>query len=309
MSKKNVIFFMVILAGIALLIFFLYLVLFKPNRQDKLADQKELKIEQIIIGEVVAVGERQITIKTEGDILSLPGERQEFDLFKVQINKEADILRYTDAIKSREQFAREQEEFNKKVKEFQGQGASITGIEAPNWNILKKVNFNNIAKGDIVRAFVYKIDDSYIAKKVIVELNKKLQAKSNLQSQQDKILKIFGTISAWQSDRLKLQIYKPTGLAAATEFKEIVINSQTDIIKKIKKTEEQFQREQLEFNNQVKQLKSSGVGINDLIAPSWFIIEEIDVNNLAIRQDITADVIENNGQLIARQIEIISQEE
>ncbi len=185
----------------------------------------------------------------------------------------------------------------------------ITGIEAPNWNILKKVNFNNIAKGDIVRAFVYKIDDSYIAKKVIVELNKKLQTKSNLQSQQDKILKIFGTISAWQSDRLKLQIYKPTGLAAATEFKEIVINSQTDIIKKIKKTEEQFQREQLEFNNQVKQLKSSGVGINDLIAPSWFIIEEIDVNNLAIRQDITADVIENNGQLIARQIEIISQEE
>ena len=129
MSKKNVIFFMVILAGIALLIFFLYLVLFKPNRQDKLADQKELKIEQIIIGEVVAVGERQITIKTEGDILFLPGERQEFDLFKVQINKEADILRYTDAIKAENNLPENKRNLIKKLRNFRVKEWVLPGLK------------------------------------------------------------------------------------------------------------------------------------------------------------------------------------
>ncbi|MCK4539946.1 hypothetical protein KAU09_02205 [Candidatus Parcubacteria bacterium] len=290
-KRISIAFFIVlILAGI-----YFYFFYNKPNNEKLNNPERINKEQQILTGELSVVNSESITIKNIKDIILGSTEKNNFVLYKININKDTEVKRYLGDVKTREQFLKEQAEYEKIINGYKKNGKSTFGIEAPNWHVSENIKISDLRVGDALKAMVYKNKDEYIAQKIILEFKNK-EIDSSLDKQINNKIQYDGVIKEINVKKniLKIDVYG--------ELKEIILNKQTKFYLKTKKSNEQFQKEQEDFNKKIAGNKDLG----SVVAPSWFFSDLVTIDNLRSGQQAIVYAEFINDILFAKKIEIIN---
>ena len=226
---------------------------------------------KIVEGEIKKLSTQQITILPINQQILSTVKTQEQKTF--EINKKTKYFIATDQIKSQKEFELEQANFNNKIELLQAQQKSTTGLAAPSWFKLKTVKLSDLQIGQLVSLYLNfqdKNKNSQIIKKIVIE--KKIFSRPIM----GKILsELQGQIKQLQENQIVLLTAATVtnqATSSLTTEKEVIIklDNQTKVFKNKRKSQKQFEREQEEFNQKIKQLLATNKAIDNLAAPSWF---------------------------------------
>lgn len=311
MNKKiKIIIFILIIITVGIFIYFLWPTLFELKEEAEVGPGQEILELMLTLGEVEDVISNEVRIRIEKfDDIPLPDKEKKYDYMTFLLNEKTKFYQYTDTIKSQEEFNKEQEEFNKKIKEFKTLGRETTGIEAPSWYILKEIIKDDLIKGQVVRIYSYQQNQDSVVNKIVVKRTATFQKSLDISSQAENTIELFGRIKEINDKFLTLDEYNPnpTSQSIFIGTRDIAVNNLTKIIKKVKKTDQQFQKEQNEFNAKVSQLKKEGKDVINISAPDWFIEQEIEFSDLEVGVDAMIEAMKTvDEEIIAQKIELVT---
>ncbi|OGF26737.1 hypothetical protein A2303_06370 [Candidatus Falkowbacteria bacterium RIFOXYB2_FULL_47_14] len=243
-------------------------------------------------------------LKETGD-MPLPDKEREFELLKIAVGKDAEIVKQTDAVKPKEQFIAEQDKFKVEFAAMTKEGKSTAWLEAPDWQVSEKIALNSLKNGDKLRVYAYRDkDNTYYARKMIVMRAENTVEESGGGQAPGARVELSGVIEEVLSGLIRIKETGPTGPTG--ESLKIVITGETRIIKKTVKTAAQFKKEQAEFSAKIAAGEARGEEVLDLEAPNWYVTAEAGVNNLSVGQEVNIYGVNDsnkNDQILAEKIE------
>jgi hypothetical protein len=252
-----------------------------------------------ISGYVEEINNNRIKLKIDNRS-PLDDKRENF-IYKIySISKDCDFFRYADILKNEEVFQSEQNEFNAMLGSFEREHKSTAGLEAPVRNVIEKITFKEIKKGEEIKINYYNKNQDQIAKKIVVLLENKTDPNLFIYKKGD--TELFGRLIKINNNAIELALSRINFIFSTSTlgFKNIQINSDTEIIKKVKKSDSQFKKEQDDF---IKNFESD----KNNIAPSRYDDKRGGVKDLQAGQIITVYTSEykEDSEVTAKRIEYI----
>jgi len=213
----------------------------------------------------------------------------------IKVDQKTVFKKYTNQIKSQEEFLQEQSAFEERVKKINEEGADAATLEAPSWNVQITISLNELSLGDIVRVFALKEGDDYLAQEVIVQVNDTKKEISSGSKPEESYL--FGKVKEVNSDLIKLSIDGPAE-GAEPIVENIYFNDDAKVVYKKRKTEQEYQRELAAINGQLKNGENSKW-------PEWYVYRDADREDLIANLTISVYFFQNDERKVASRIEII----
>lgn len=306
MNKKSITVIIIIIIFVALGLGGYWL--FKEKSQEsRLVSLEDLSGQErfVLEGEIITLSEDDfLELKTikDGDapLADMPIETE---IKKVALNKNTEILRYTDRIKSREDFLKEQKEFQAQFTAREKEGSSTASLEAPDWRIAENIPPKDLRAGDRVRVYAYQDkNNTYWALKITVDKSAVAVPDAAASAQTgDERAETSGEIQEIRGEFIKIKEIGPTGLSLG--IREIKISADTKIIEKTRKTNEEFSKEQADFVKKMANTEEK----DTLEAPTWFTVKEINLNALKAGNTLNIFGIKESsgGAVLAETIEYI----
>ncbi|MFH0892305.1 MAG: hypothetical protein V1867_06000 [Candidatus Falkowbacteria bacterium] len=258
-------------------------------------------------GELAGISGAAINLKVakETGAIPLPDKDEEFEIFKIAVGKNAEIVKQTDAVKSKERFIAEQDKFKVEFSVMTKEGKSTAWLEAPDWQVSENIALNGLKNGDKLRVYAYRDkDNDFHARKIIALRAENPVEESGGGQTPGARVEISGVIEEARSGAIRIKEIGPTGPTG--QSLEIAITGETKIIKKTAKTAAQFKKEQAEFSAKIAAGGARGEEVSNLEAPDWYVIAEAGVNNLTIGQEVNIYGVKDNNknnQILAEKIE------
>lgn len=265
-------------------------------------------------GKVEKIDQRQIVISKEMVLAPEQEKNKQQNFFNFAIDAKTKFYKLTKKIKSEQQFLKEQQEINNLISYFESNGRDVYGIEPVIWNLTEKIDLESIKQGDIVSIYTdseYKNKNGKIALKIIVDLPDTTLAESLL-SMGKVSAEITGKINAISGQQIDLAVNNnPLSTSSDdVKIKKIQISTTTKFYKAELKTAEQFEKEQAEFNQKLKQAKDKNLGTDNIIAPEWYKFKEVGLVDFVVGQSVSVKyyINDDSGQIIADKITVFDRQ-
>src|SRR3989339_572753 len=195
---------------------------------------------------------------------------------KYQIDKSTTVFRELNQVKSEKEFREEEIIFkNYLLSDVENKN----NIEAPSWYKVEKIIYTDLKIGDNVKVYY---DNEDMAVKIILlkkSFNNNDDQYIKLDSRQilridkiNKIIEIKKTDAFLEEDLVKKNIIK--------------ISNSTQFFKRRIKDNQEFLKEQEEFNKKIQELKNLNQGIEQIKAPERFIVDGYSFDSLIVGDKI-----------------------
>lgn len=305
--KKNIIFLWILISIIGAASVGLYYFKFSTIKT-KREDIKRISVERGVIQDLDS---KIIKIKSEKSV-PLSQDRENNDNYVVTtyfLDKDTKIYKYVNRLKDTEEYYQEKSRFNQKIEKLKKEGKDVLflGLEVPSRYMKKEINWRDLKQGEEVKVFFYEDKGELIVQKVIVlsEIKPKI---TPFPPMTDNDFKFFGQIKEVSLSQILLNInnINPTATSSFGEVKSILVDNDTRVVKKIKKTEEEFKKEQNEYRKQLQSL-GDNVKFDNLKAPDWFKEYKIKLTDLKKGDKVKVKAILNgDNKYLAKKIECYS---
>ncbi len=305
--KKNIIFLGILISIIGAASVGLYYFKFSTIKT-KREDVKKISVERGVIQDLDS---KIIKIKLERSI-PLSQDRENNDNYVVTtyfLDKDTKIYKYVNRLKDTEEYYQEKSRFNQKIEKLkeEGKDVSFLGLEVPSRYIKEEIDWRDLRQGEEVKVFFYKDEKGSIAQKIIVlsEIKPKIIPFPPMSGND---FEFFGQIKEVSSSQILLNInnIEPTAISSSDKVKSILVDKDTRVVKKIKKTEKEFKKEQNEYREQLQSL-GDNVEFDSLKAPSWFKEYKIELTDLKRGDKVKVKaILSGDNKYLARKIEYYS---
>ena len=280
--------------------------------------QEDYLFAGVAYGAIAEISNDQIKLKI--DNLNPAAELEEnFNNFKIiKINRRTQFFSYSDKLKTEEQFYKEYNEFQNKLRQLEAEGQSIAGSEPPDWHEQEKIKLADLKVGQEINVYVRqssKNQEPLMADKIVIEKNiSAITDGQIIQGQTEENIEInatSGAIKEIKNNRISLELLNldPTSTSTKKDLLDFIINNETKIYSRETKSQEQFNKEYAEFTDKLKKLDNVGKNTAGSEPPDWHEQEEIKLADLKVGQEISVFINEDvkTGELFfAKEIILIN---
>jgi len=262
--------------------------------------------EKIANGKLVELTERSLKIKVpmpSRDGNSVRGQSSEEEII-YNINNQTKFYRYSEQVKSIDEYNQEVAEFNKKIKQLSAEKKNIIGMEPPTFYNQETIKPQDIKIGEFVSLYI----DRERVNDLTASLTKVVADKAtntNVELIKTPLFKekLIGNIQAVSGNRLSILIEPADPLFASSSepsLHEFVLDNNVKFFKQQPKKQEQYRLEQSDFNKKINQLVKEGKPIAGLEPPSPDVNEAITLSELRPGQTIvvTTEISEEKTTVI-----------
>lgn len=259
-------------------------------------------------GAIMEIDNNQIKLKINNLDPTMESDNNDFKI--IRINRGTQFFSYSDKLKTNEQFYKEYNEFQDRLRQLKAEKQSIAGSEPPDWHEQEKIKLADLKVGLEISVYVKqsnKRQEECIADRIVVERN--IDATADGQTTQGQteeniaIDKIFGAIKKIENNQIVLEILNldPTSTSTKKDLLDFIINGETKIYSRHTKSHEQFNKEYTEFTDKLRELDSAGKDIAGIKPPNWNEREEIKLADLKVGQEISV-FINKDDKITAEEI-------
>lgn len=301
--KSYIISGLVLLLIISLVVFIFFFDKDKEKFNNKDRVISEIKEKNVyfpfIIGELDKISKQELTLKiSDRDMNSI--NKYINNNYKLEENTEIYIQKSD--VKTAKEFDKEQNEFINK--HFSDKNA-----EAPSWFKLERASLGALNAKQRIKVYYDSFENTLIAKKIVI-LNEKDDYGDYKDIKSDLIRRAEGEIIKVEKEgeyKIKTETSSFYGTREIENF-DILVEFNTKYLKKIKKSEQVFNKEQEEFNKKLVESKGDKKIQDDLKAPEWFYYENADLSDLVLRKKILVlySEINESGRVVAIEVHILN---
>lgn len=207
-----------------------------------------------------------------------------------QIDGRTKFYRYGEQAKTTDKYNKEFAEFSRKIKQLVAEGKNVVGLEPPAFFNLEAVSSQDYQIGEQLSLYTNRDDANdprAVLTKVVADKAKDAKAGSIKNPPYQENLE--GNIQAISGNKLSILVDPADPLTASSSkpaLREFVLDGSVKLSTSQQKKQEQYLKEQLEFNDKLNQLIKASKPIIGLEPPSPEIKEAVDISGLKPGQKV-----------------------
>jgi hypothetical protein len=214
------------------------------------------------------------------------------DIIDILLTDTTKIEKFTDKLKTKEEFAKENKLFNQELERRKVNNQNIFSISAPNWKKTEIIQASNLKIGDNLTVFAFLSDHKYFADKIMFnEIDNVRQAENIIKTSDYLEYEISGLILAINN---RESIFFKPDFSNDNKNLEISITDYTKFFGRKKISDKEFEKAQDDFNN--KKLNQP---------PNWYTESILSKENLYINDYLNILVKKNIESNIYTAVKII----